>query len=224
MERKYCNYILNTLALSICIQIAGTAYILGELDDLDTSLEATNQEINLLRENQTLAVEDVGTKTDMIELSLVEQEIAETNEFTLPLCDTSFKCYMDYRAITDETSKQYEIQQQAYTDNDGFRKIGEDYLVAVGTYYSESCGERFNVTLDTGNQITVTIGDIKQDCCTDELNMYSPVYDENGNFISGNVVEFIVDTELLSQKAKMLGSVEAYEDFKGNIKSIERIE
>ena len=30
--------------------------------------------------------------------------------------DSSFKAYMDYRCITDTSSVQYEMQQQAYTD------------------------------------------------------------------------------------------------------------
>lgn len=53
--------------------------------------------------------------------------------------DSSFKAYMDYRCITDTSSVQYEMQQQAYTDGRGFRKIGDDYCVALGTGFTSGC-------------------------------------------------------------------------------------
>ena len=47
------------------------------------------------------------------------------------------KTYMDYRTITDKSSKQYKLQQDnnVYTDDEGFRKIEDKFIVAVGTYY-----------------------------------------------------------------------------------------
>ena len=52
--------------------------------------------------------------------------------------------------------------------------------------------------------------------------MYSPVYDNNGNLISANVIEFIVDTNKLDRSVTKLGTVSAYDNFKGNIVKIER--
>ena len=52
--------------------------------------------------------------------------------------------------------------------------------------------------------------------------MYSPVYDNKGNLISANVIEFIVDTKKLDRSVKRMGTVGAYDDFKGNIVKIER--
>ena len=144
--------------------------------------------------------------------------------YDIPTCDTSFKAYMDYRCITDDTTKQWEIQQNAWTDNDGFRRVNNDYIVAMGTYYAEECGKRFRITFDSGSEITVTVGDIKQDCHTDYLNQYTPVYDENGIFVSANVLEFIVDTNVLSEMSQVLGTVGHHDYLNGNIKLIERIE
>ena len=45
----------------------------------------------------------------------------------------AFKCYEDYRALTDTTSLQYQLQQEAYTDEAGHRKVGHRYCIAVGT-------------------------------------------------------------------------------------------
>lgn len=141
----------------------------------------------------------------------------------LPDCDTWFKAYMSYKAITNTNSDQYKIQQSAWTDENGLRRYGDDYLVAVGTYYSDTCYTRFLVEFDTGEEITVMVGDIKQDRHTDSKNMYNSVTDSAGKFISANVLEFIVDTSVLNRKAKNLGSVHCIDGLGGNIVSIKEI-
>lgn len=144
--------------------------------------------------------------------------------YELPNLDTSFKTYMDYRCITDTDSMQYKLQQNSWTDEDGLRRLGEAYMVAMGTYYADECGKTFEITFDTGEKILVVVGDIKEDCHTDKTNRYSPVYDNNGNFISANVLEFIVDTDALSRYTKRLGTVEYCGNLQGNIVSIVAIE
>lgn len=149
---------------------------------------------------------------------------AYAENYDIPSGDTWFKSYMDHRAITDASSKQYELQQNAFTDDNGLRKYGDYYLVAMGTYYAEEVGITFRITLDTGIEFNVMTGDIKDDLCTDKLNMYSPVYDSKGDYISANVIEFIVDTDTLDSSVKKLGTISGYDFFKGNITNIERIE
>ena len=129
---------------------------------------------------------------------------------------------MDYRKITDKSSAQYMLQIEAYTDDMGLRKYEDHYIVAMGTYYSDNVGDTFKITLDNDTSFNVIIGDIKADCHTDSQNMYSPVYDNNGNLISANVIEFIVDTKKLDKSVTKLGTVSTYDNFKGNIVKIER--
>lgn len=162
-----------------------------------------------------------------IESVKIVPEVILTKKFPevldIPDCDTSFKAYMDYNCITDNTTKQWELQQTAYTDEYGLRKISNDYCVAIGSYYSETVGERLKIKLDSGNEFTVIISDIKKDEHTDSSNRYSPVYDKDGDFYSANVLEFIVDKSQLHSMVKTLGTVSYYEEFKGNITSIEKI-
>ena len=160
-------------------------------------------------------------KTCIIEIPEPEQEFEIQLE--VPDCDTSFKAYMDYNCITDDTTAQWELQQIAYTDEYGLRKIGTDYCVAVGSYYSETVGERFKITLDNGNEFTVIVSDLKQDKHTDISNQYSPVYDSYGEFYGANVLEFIVDVDQLHSMVVTLGTVSYYDEFEGNIISIERL-
>ena len=65
--------------------------------------------------------------------------------------------------------------------------------------------------------------DLKKDEHTDSSNRYSPVYDENGEFYSANVLEFIVDEDQLHSMVTTLGTVSYYNEFEGNIVSIEKI-
>ena len=184
--------------------------IISEISEIKTK----NESINNTNEPD---LETPVTKTCLVEI--VKQEI----QLEIPDCDTSFKAYMDYSCITDDTTMQWELQQKAYTNEYGLRKIGTDYCVAVGSYYSETVGERFKITLDNDNEFTVIISDLKKDEHTDSSNRYSPVYDENGEFYSANVLEFIVDTNQLHSMVTTLGTVSYYDEFKGNIVSIEKI-
>ena len=133
----------------------------------------------------------------------------------VPNINTSFKTYMDYRTITDKSSRQWKLQQSAITDSQGFRKVGEYFLCALGSYYSTNIGDKFKITLDSGNIILVILGDCKADIHTDKTNRYIPK--------NKNVVEFIVDSNKLDKSVKAMGSVGVLDGFKGRIVKIERI-
>ena len=122
--------------------------------------------------------------------------------------DTSMKTYMDYRAITNRESTQYQIQQECYTDGDGLRRYtGDEYLVAVGSKIAD-VGDYITVTLDDGTELDCIVGDSKGDRW----------YHLCGK--GHNVVEFIVDTESLDKEAKNAGDVSCIVG-DGNVKRIE---
>ena len=122
--------------------------------------------------------------------------------------DTSMKTYMDYKAITDTHSVQYEIQQECYTDGDGLRRYKtEEYVVAVGSKIAD-VGDYITVELDTGETLDCIVGDSKGDRW----------YHLCGK--GHNVVEFIVDTETLDPDAKRAGDVSCIVG-NGNVERIE---
>lgn len=218
-KTKGTSTLTGFMALSIIVQAIGFYSLTSALNEIEVNNNMKNKNSSITYTAENLAKSSNITNT----YYEVPMEIP-IETLDIPTCNTEFKTYMDYRCITDKTSAQYELQQFAWTDEDGFRRIGDDYIVAMGTYYAENVGCRFKITLDTDNEITVIIGDIKQDAHTDYFNQYTPIYDENGIFFSGNVLEFIVDTDVLPKVPRRLGTVSYFDYLKGNIKSIERIE
>jgi hypothetical protein len=127
----------------------------------------------------------------------------------VPSIDTSAKTYMDYRLIN--VGLQADLQSGAWTDDQGFRRYGDDYMVALGSYYGK-VGDRFEVTLSSGKVFTVIKGDAKSDRDTDALHMHR----------NGNVVEFIVDVNKISDESRSSGNM-SNSGFGGTIQSIREI-
>lgn len=130
--------------------------------------------------------------------------VSDINTFIIPPKHESYlidnhngkKTYMSFRAITDFTSKQYVLQQKAYTDEFGFRKIGNRYLVAIGTAFNASVGQYFDAELENGTIIECIVGDIKADKDTDKSNVFTK---------QGCCLEFIVNTKTLEPLVKKMG-------------------
>lgn len=152
------------------------------------------------------------------------EEVVETEEkniITLPSIENnSFKTYMDYRMITDTSSKQWEMQQSAYTDENGLRKIDDYYCVALGSGISDKLGNKFKITFESGETIKVIAADQKADRHTDSTNTYMDL--GNGRI---NIVEFIVHTEKMPSIVRTMGDVSYMPDdkFYGNIVEMEAI-
>lgn len=151
----------------------------------------------------------------------VEVETETRNIITLPsIEENSFKTYMDYRMITDTSSKQWEMQQSAYTDENGLRKIDDYYCVALGSGISDKLGNKFKITFESGETIKVIAADQKADRHTDSTNTYMDL--GNGRI---NIVEFIVHTERMPSIVRTMGDISHMpgDKFYGNIIEMEAI-
>ena len=132
--------------------------------------------------------------------------------------NTSNKTYMHYKAITNKSSKQYQLQQHPniYTDEEGFRKIDDSFMIAIGTYFQADVGQEVEVELDNGNKFSAIVGDIKANKHTVDNMQHSK---------DGSVVEFIVGDNLLPVIKKMGNcSFSEQNDFHGEIISITVLE
>lgn len=126
----------------------------------------------------------------------------------VPSVNTSFKSYTYYTALS-KSSIQWKLQEKAYSDKNGLRKIGNYYLAAMGSYYSTKIGDTFRITTDKGNTFDIILCDAKSDRHTDKQHMYT---------VSNNcMVEFYVDGKTLNSTVKRMGSVGALPKFSGRI-------
>ena len=136
----------------------------------------------------------------------------------VPDGDTSFKAYMDWHCITNTRSDQYKLQLECWTDDQGLRRHGDDYVIALGTFYADRIGERYKITLDSGVTFTATVGDFKADKDTDSSNMYTPMQGS-----AKNVIEFVVDTPELPATARRMGDI-SYAGFEGDVERMVRLD
>lgn len=171
-----------------------------EIVVIDTEVELPDQEKTLGEDTE-----------DSIEV----EEVVEFNPnlYSIHPDASSFKCYMDYLAITSTTSTQYKMQQIAYTDENGLRKIDEYYCVAMGTYYGK-CGDKFYVETDEGNSWKVIISDVKSDLHTNETKQFSRS--------NGCMMEFLVDLSVLPNEVAIKGTVNDL-GFSGYITYLEKL-
>lgn len=130
----------------------------------------------------------------------------------------SRRTYEDYRVFGNLT-KQYEIQQNAYTDNMGLRYVIKDnkryYCVAVGSGTNMTVGDYGYLLYDNDVKLNIIVGDIKADKDTDSNNLIT-VY-------SNCASEFIVDTIKLNKTVKRMGDVSYVNNWSGNVVMIGKV-
>ena len=126
--------------------------------------------------------------------------VTKTCSGTKPAPSTSgVKSYMPYTAITSTGSPQYKLQCQAHTGNYGIRMVGDRYCVALGSYYTTTIGQKFDLVLENGTVIPCILGDQKANKDTNSTNQITSH--------NGCMSEFIVDSSALNNNAKRMGDI-----------------
>ena len=207
---------IHLLFIIICLLIY--SYILSK-----TNEELTKNYDDILKMNEELLKmneELISDKENLMRLvkDLEKDKLKPPNRNMISRNvpkNSSRKTYMDYRKITDTSSKQYELQQNkdCYTTDTGLRKVNEYYCIAVGTHYSNNIGDKLIVYMENGESFKAIVADIKDDKHTDETNRQHKK--------DGSVIEFVVDTRKLPELVRKMGDISYMnETFKGEIKAI----
>ena len=124
-----------------------------------------------------------------------------------------FKCVESYTAITNQSSKQYALQQIAKTSHNGIRTVNDRYCVAMGTFFGMEIGQYFDLKLQNGTVIKCILGDIKSDIDTDENNITTKY--------NGCASEFISDVNTIPADVYMAGDVsKLYSDWDSPVKEV----
>lgn len=216
-----------TLASIGAINLLIAPYTCQNVPEMILSTEATRytpieetvleSEILSLFEHTSKSME----KTSVISESAQKFEIeSKASLCELPSISTHIKFFIDYRSYNLSYTPHYRLQQAAWTDENGFRRFNDDYIVALGSFYSTNIGDRFRVTLSSGSSFTVIFGDGNCDSDCDSKCMYMPCTDYNGKSV-GNLMEFVIDQETINSAVYGYGSIEIIEGFEGDIVKME---
>ncbi|MDL2276589.1 hypothetical protein LJC02_02930 [Breznakia sp. OttesenSCG-928-G09] len=130
---------------------------------------------------------------------------------------SDWKPLEDYRDITDSTSPQYQFMytngSNQFVIQDGLLIFDNEYIgVALGSRYG-AIGTKYKITTDTGKEFKVVKIDEKSDEHTSNGCQDS----------SGAIIEFVVDTETMSNEVMFHGTYNADEQFNGVIIKMEKI-
>lgn len=181
----------------------------------EDSVEITTTEDILVENiNSMLCAPNNQTTVESEVIDEYFDDAHNTGDYKVPSINTNFKSYT-YYALLNKDSIQWKLQEIAYTDENGLRKIENYYLAAMGSYYSTTIGDIFRLTTDNGAVFDIIICDVKADRHTDSHNMYT---------LSNNcMVEFYVDTTVLNKTIKQMGSIGVLPQFNGSIAKVESL-
>ena len=96
------------------------------------------------------------------------------------------KTYMDYRAITDKTSKQWALLQTLTIGDDGMIRDNDGYIAAALGSAFGPIGSRYVFKLEGGKELLIIKADQKQDKHTCENNIFG--------LDNWDIIEFVVDS------------------------------
>ena len=195
-------------------------------EKLKNEIADNKSKIKTLKENneiQSKMIAEYKAIIDRYEETGIPQKIVNTinkweigQEVPLPSIPSNMKLCTDYRFYNIKGTPHNRLQLSAWTDEFGCRRYNDDYIVGLGSFYSVDIGDRFEVTLDTGRVFTIILGDGKADCDTDELNMFTPCFNYEGEYCA-NILEFIIDKDIMYDKCYQYGSLDYHDEFKGDI-------
>lgn len=210
-KRNELNF--QTVSTASLEAIASTT--LAETTTLtETTKETTTKILTTKKETTTQKVEKT-TKPTTIKVKTETAKAADGNFYEVPNVP-DFKSWTNYVKCVSRSSAQWEFlnSEGTWTDENGFRRKDNDYMVAMGSYYTQTLGDRFRITTVDGNEFTVVICDWKSDRHTDSKHQYT---------VANNcVIEFYVDDNL-SSKVRQSGSASSIPELSGKISTIEKI-
>lgn len=167
-------------------------------------------------ETTTVEITTEFTETETV-ITTTKPSTAVNNTYGIPSHGGKFKSYTNYRLLGKNSSQWNKVQchADAYTDANGLRKVGDYYCVAMGSYYSTTLGDLFEIKTE-GGTFKVILCDFKDNRHTDVKNQYTAHND--------CVIEFYVDMNTLHSTAKQMGDISyADSNFKGRIVGITKI-
>lgn len=196
------------------------------LENKHTSLESEHAALKQANANLEKANADLQNRYQEQTAEMDKMKETITDLQAIPKVDSTYgveKTWMSYRAISspDEfksgwVSPQWKVQQKAYTDEKGFRKVDEYYCIAIGFGWNCKVGDTVLVVLSSGNSFKAIMGDEKSWEHTDEATHKVHVRD-------GSVVEFIIDPDVMDPYYSRKVGIKAMPEFSGSVVGIYKL-
>lgn len=216
-KKRIITIILDEILLVCAIMIGAVVSVEMTKEVMEYDKKIENYEIEISHYEQKVVDLEEEIKDKEVIINDYKKQIKEYEEKELEIKRKSLptggnlskKTYMDYRSIS-KNSKQGNIvySEKAWTDENGLRRYGDYYCVAMGTYYG-NVGDVLRISTDLGNEYLVILGDVKSDEHTDGENKYT--------VHNGCMLEFIVDSYEISESVKISGSVNGVSGIGGRI-------
>lgn len=185
----------TTLTKLSLILSTGLCFLLPPEENLDI-IETQQNEIDNLETYISELEEENKRLVDTINTS-------EVVEVYYPEQPSVMKTFMDYRAITSTSSKQYFYRENGYTLSDGLRAYDDRIQIALGTPYAQ-VGDKVDVFMESGEVIRAIVADSKGDRYFHQ---------------DGSTLEFLVDSDVIPDSYR--GRYGLDYKYQGYIKSFE---
>lgn len=217
--KKIVGYILVMVCLIITVCVLYSEYNRYKIEETEPVLVKVYEVVDA----KSNTIEIIDDYIEPMEVEVKEVEVDPYRYVPVEMVyQTSAKTYMDYRAITDVNSIQYNfIQEEMIICEDGFLRDTEGFIgVAMGSYFGD-IGNRFICYLDNGKIIPVIKVEAKNDAHT--------VYGFCGS-TAYEIIEFVIDAQANWMQENVWengyvfsGNFNNYEDFSGTIVAIEKV-
>lgn len=140
------------------------------------------------------------------EVQAAEEEVIEEAPASIDPA-TRRKPWMDYRAVTDETSPQYALLAEAEPDENGVMRWRGHVCVALGQRWG-NIGDTFTFTIG-GKETPCVMADAKMGCHTAGGAGWAGE--------DGHVLEIIVDSDKLQRDALLMGDCDYIPELEGEV-------
>lgn len=127
--------------------------------------------------------------------------------------EVATKPWMDYRTVTDTSSRQYQLIEESTHEENGTLTWNGYTLVAMGSQWGE-VGSTFEAVIG-GKVVYLVKADEKQDRHT--------LYGEGWFGMDGHVLEVVVDTDYLDEMALVMGDCDYLEALSGQVERITKL-
>lgn len=142
--------------------------------------------------------------------SIDDAKLTETIHFR---SESTRKSFMDYRTITDTSSRQWKFTRGGYLI-DGVIHYDGYTCAALGSRFGK-VGDRLIFTMSTGRKLLIIKAEQKQD--KDTIN------GAGWTGKDGSVIELIVDSSQAPEKAVQMGDFNYVDEYYGKIIKVERL-